>query len=284
MSSGSDKWYVRTRGRVLGPFDRSQLASMRDRGQLSQDQEISQDRRSWIKAAELPAIDSRAEEAPAQQPAAADTEWPVFALADEPAAGVVAATGATGSTWYVARGDTQQGPLSVADLRGLINAKEIGPTSLVWKEGMPNWVPVSQVPELQRQPASGAAVGSSGGSSPISTAPPGSAPDALNQPPRMSGLAIASLVLGLIWPARIVIVLVIWVLAVASLVLGHFWLCAIGSILATTFGAIAVSQISRSNGSILGKGLALAGLILGIIGIVLTLASPFILPLLKSVL
>ena len=180
MASGSDEWYVRTRGRVLGPFNRSQLASMRDRGQLSQDQEISQDRRSWIKAAELPGIYSRAEEARARQPAAANTEWPAIALADEPGAGVVAATGATGSTWYVARGDTHQGPLFVADLHRMINAREIGPSSLVWKEGMPNWVPVSQVPELQLQPASGALVGSGGGSSPYQTAAAGSATYALN--------------------------------------------------------------------------------------------------------
>jgi hypothetical protein len=58
-------------------------------------------------------------------------------------------------------------------------------------------------------------------------------------------------------------------LAVASLVLGILWLCGLGSLLATIFGAVALSQISRSNGRLSGRGLALAGLVLGIVGLAL---------------
>ena len=56
-------------------------------------------------------------------------------------------------------------------------------------------------------------------------------------------------------------------LAIASLVLGLLWLCGIGSLLATIFGAVAINQISRSNGTVTGKGMAIAGLILGILGL-----------------
>src|SRR5438270_13529204 len=52
----SGSWYMRTRGRVLGPFSWSQLESLRDRGQLSQFHELSQDRQVWVNAATRAAL------------------------------------------------------------------------------------------------------------------------------------------------------------------------------------------------------------------------------------
>ena len=54
-------------------------------------------------------------------------------------------------------------------------------------------------------------------------------------------------------------------LAIASLVLGILWLYWIGSILAVIFGHIGLSQAKRTGQS--GRGLAIAGLVLGYIGI-----------------
>jgi hypothetical protein len=130
MSIGSGEWYVRTRGRVLGPFNRSQLATMRDRGQLTPDLEVSQDRRSWIKAAELPGIFAKADEAQAPQKAASNTEWP--ALRDEPGTGSVARTADVLPSWFVARGESHQGPLGIADLQRMFAA---GETELSGVEG-----------------------------------------------------------------------------------------------------------------------------------------------------
>ena len=78
-----------------------------------------------------------------------------------------------------------------------------------------------------------------------STAPAASVPAAA----KTSGMAIASLVLGII-----------------GLFTG--WLF---SILAIIFGAVGLSQVNRSNGVIKGKGIALAGLILGIIAIFISI-------------
>lgn len=55
--------------------------------------------------------------------------------------------------------------------------------------------------------------------------------------------------------------------AIASLVLGILWLGGLGSILAVVFGVIARKEIKASGGALKGDGMALAGLILGIIGI-----------------
>jgi hypothetical protein len=54
-------------------------------------------------------------------------------------------------------------------------------------------------------------------------------------------------------------------LAIASMVLGIIWLYWLGSILAVIFGHIALSQIKRTNQG--GKGMAVAGLVLGYIGL-----------------
>jgi hypothetical protein len=56
-------------------------------------------------------------------------------------------------------------------------------------------------------------------------------------------------------------------LAVASLVLGIIWLFWIGSILAVIFGYIGKGQIDRSGGTQSGRGLAIAGIALGWVGV-----------------
>lgn len=54
-------------------------------------------------------------------------------------------------------------------------------------------------------------------------------------------------------------------LAIASMVLGILWIYWIGSILAVIFGHVALSQIKRTRAG--GKGMAIAGLVLGYLGI-----------------
>jgi hypothetical protein len=56
-------------------------------------------------------------------------------------------------------------------------------------------------------------------------------------------------------------------LAVASLIAGFFWLGWVGSILAVIFGHLALGQINRSGGREGGSGLAIAGLVLGYMGV-----------------
>ena len=56
-------------------------------------------------------------------------------------------------------------------------------------------------------------------------------------------------------------------LAVASLILGILWVCYLGSLLAVIFGHVGLSQIKKSNGMQTGSGLAIAGLVLGYIGL-----------------
>jgi hypothetical protein len=56
-------------------------------------------------------------------------------------------------------------------------------------------------------------------------------------------------------------------------VLGILWLWFIGSILALVFGYISKGQIDRSHGAQSGRGLAVAGIVLGWVGITFVVAA-----------
>lgn len=59
--------------------------------------------------------------------------------------------------YYVRSGKKREGPVSTEELRELLNQEEIEPTTLAWREGMPDWKPISVLLELElpgEQPAS----------------------------------------------------------------------------------------------------------------------------------
>ena len=50
--------------------------------------------------------------------------------------------------WYYGKGGQQEGPFDEATLRQRIASGQVNPTDLVWREGMAEWLPLSQVAEL----------------------------------------------------------------------------------------------------------------------------------------
>lgn len=89
----------------------------------------------------------------------------------------------------------------------------------------------------------------------VSVSPPATAPTwvpASRIPTRTSGLAVASLVLGIIW------------------------FLGIGSLLAVVFAFISLRRIGRADGALGGRGLAIAGLVLGFVGFAMTVLMVFI--------
>ena len=50
--------------------------------------------------------------------------------------------------WYYARGESEQGPISTAQIKALAAAGALKRDDLVWKEGMENWLPAGHVNEL----------------------------------------------------------------------------------------------------------------------------------------
>jgi len=165
--------------------------------------------------------------------------------------------------YRVARNGAEIGLFSEQDIRQGLTQGSFLASDLVWREGMANWEPLSQV-----FPA-GAEVAAPFDPSSVPTAPTfGSMPQAF---PQMnagtnSGSAIAALVLG--------------ILSVLSCgFMGIFPLAAI------ICGHISLSTIAKSQGTLKGKGMALAGLIMGyamlvlmIIAVVASLLVPVLAP------
>ncbi len=75
--------------------------------------------------------------------------------------------------WYFENQGQQNGPVSQSDLEGKINSGELPATTLVWKEGMKNWVKAFETPMLSVDRTTGAmtAPGSPTQSSSIYAAP-----------------------------------------------------------------------------------------------------------------
>lgn len=137
----------------------------------------------------------------------------------------------------VNRDGQQLGPFTLEDARTALQNGTLQATDLAWMDGMPAWAPLSTVL---------AGIGAAGGPPSLPGARP---PQAFaSGGPKTSGLAVASLVLG---------------------ILSFFCGSIITGIPAIICGHMARSRIQRSPGEYGGAGLALGGLITGYISLAL---------------
>lgn len=156
--------------------------------------------------------------------------------------------------YHVARNGEQLGQFTAEEIRhGLFDGK-FQPTDLGWKEGQSDWVPLSTLFE-QMTPAAKI-------KSPPATQVPLSSTVAPEYHSPTNGMAIAALVMGIIS-------------------IFTFGLCGIGSIVTIILGHMALTRVRQSGGSLGGKGMAVAGLVMGyasialaIVGILASLALP----------
>ncbi len=51
-------------------------------------------------------------------------------------------------TWFYTSNGTQSGPVTQQELAAKVQSGEVRSTDLIWKEGMKDWLPLSQVPEF----------------------------------------------------------------------------------------------------------------------------------------
>lgn len=143
--------------------------------------------------------------------------------------------------WYYSNNSVQHGPVNLETLRGLVANGTIASDELVWHDGMPDWTPVAQIADLA--PAVPTA-------DPTPYAPPAAAgtsayPPLANTRPT-SGMAIASLVCG---------------------ILGITTCTFFPGVLAVVLGHMAMRRTDPANGDLGGRGLVVAGLILGYISV-----------------
>ncbi len=134
-------YYIRVRGRILGPYDLGQLKVLRSRGQFSRANEVSTDRQVWQSAVTIETLligNSRPGSAGTTEPSEGATRLPETS---KPARVMAAA-------WYYSVGEEKLGPVTLLELRGMLAGKQLMPSDLVWKEGLPDWQPVRDVPEI----------------------------------------------------------------------------------------------------------------------------------------
>lgn len=51
-------------------------------------------------------------------------------------------------TWFVILQGRQSGPFSLGEMNAMVSAGTLTSGSYVWKQGMQDWLPASQIPEL----------------------------------------------------------------------------------------------------------------------------------------
>lgn len=228
----AEQLFIRLRGRIQGPFTAEQLQSMARRGQFSRTHEISEDGVNWTRAMSRTELFS----APREEPVL--TMEPIKEESPSIESPPVASGPPRAEVWYYHQLGANHGPVDFSHLQYLIGIGQVAVDDLVWKEGLPEWLPAARVPGLTKQNPSGP-VGGSGSAVYVGAVGPNYPPS--HEYPSVSGMAVASLVLGILWIAGI------------------------GSILAIIFGSVALYQIQVSRGRLTGKGLAIAGLVLGIV-------------------
>jgi uncharacterized RDD family membrane protein YckC len=80
--------------------------------------------------------------------------------------------------WHYAIGNQQHGPVPFQTLWSMATSGQLTSDNLVWREGMADWIPATQVPELAGAFGATAAAGGGGGGDEYDLAPPqpGAAP------------------------------------------------------------------------------------------------------------
>jgi hypothetical protein len=227
----SEQFFIRLRGRIQGPFSSDQLQSLAKRGQFSRTHEVSDDGVRWSRATTRPELFP-----PANPDIVSNALFESDELVPEPPPRAAALPPT--DVWYYHQLGANHGPVDFSHLQYLTSSGQVSVDDVVWKEGLPEWIPAGRVPGLFKTGGAGGA-----GQPPVYIGVGQVHPSQamVSEFPRVSGFSVASLVLGILWIAGI------------------------GSVLAIIFGAVAIHQIRLSKGRLTGTGLAVAGLVLGIV-------------------
>ena len=150
--SADDQFYIRSRGRVLGPFPLAKLRNLRARGMFGPSDEVSKSPPDWHAASAVDALINPERVVATSSPARREKEPEAieFAVTSPPLP-------VDALEWHYTVNGMQSGPVTISQLRSLVTAGTIAHSDHVWKPGMPAWTPLDRVPELIGQAPSGTA-------------------------------------------------------------------------------------------------------------------------------
>jgi len=127
------KHFVRISGKILGPFGMDQLRSLKSRGRLRAEHEVSLDRRNWNPASDLADLfgESTSRKSVFASEAAAELDQPARSI-----------------EWFYAIGEQQQGPVTFQHLKKMASQGTLNEKDLIWHSGLDEWIPAGDQPGL----------------------------------------------------------------------------------------------------------------------------------------
>lgn len=281
-----DLWYVRSKGRTIGPFPFSKLETLRDRSMLSRFDDVSNDGKTWTVASQVPALFDE----PKDQPLTGNQTSQKMIDQDETLFNKAMATHLDRNDpdrsvqWYYVKDGVHVGPISFNDLQVLAARGELVDQSLVWNENLPSWIHASTLPGIVFPRTVKNA-------NETNTAPfpfqieyvdrsAKNAEDKISRDggpmtPRLSGFAVSGFVLGLVAMILCVSIYSIIVGTKTRFIAFNYYVTIfalpvitivsiICGILSTIFSSIALSAVERHGKTLKGKDMAICGLVLGI--------------------
>lgn len=107
--------------------------------------------------------------------------------------------------WYYSKNSTQLGPVSLDELRAKFASGEVSPADLVWRDGLPDWKPVSEMAELAVIPAPGGPPALTVQHSPYT-------------PPSMAAGSAGDMIPNYLWQSIVATILCCWPLGIPAIV------------------------------------------------------------------
>ena len=131
-----ETYYVKIRGRVLGPFHTDRLIEMVSQGKLSRVHMLSTDNQNWQKASEYPDLFQSAGRTTSSAMKPETQNAPTSPGLD------------SGDVWHYGINGQPQGPVSKSVIMSLFTSGQLTASDSLWREGMDDWQPLSSVPEF----------------------------------------------------------------------------------------------------------------------------------------
>lgn len=144
----ASRYYVRFKGKRIGPLEAEKIVSMVRRGQLTRRHELSRDGSSWQRAEnfqEFFASDGQATDVAPANPSSNGVAGDSIAGNGDPNGDA----GVSSTKWYMDVDGKPSAPINEADLRRQLSAGTIPWNTRLWHEGITEWTEAAELfPEL----------------------------------------------------------------------------------------------------------------------------------------
>jgi S1-C subfamily serine protease len=147
----SAAFYVRSRGKISGPYDTAGLQKLVRRGLLSRVHEISEDRVTWNRAGDYEDLFPGQSRHPASPPAGAThtQDDPAKLIRQQEPSGQ--SGGGASHQFFYQHGAKVVGPVHIEVLKNVASAGQVAPDDLVWHQGSAVCTRAADHPELSER-------------------------------------------------------------------------------------------------------------------------------------